>query len=144
MWSRLVSFVHLMDFLKRLLDSRNLRDDEFVIINAEADYYVQLTFNGGHIYAEAMANYLGERRHLTDTQEAALLGMGWTRPDDETDAHTNFSREWEPEVPTESITRDLAETLRLVYVCADADMVELSGGSFTQRPVAELPVELSA
>ena len=114
----------IADAIKRIQTEGG--DGNFAIchVSAERNYYVQFSSSPSEtsVWAEAVSNaFLYGPAELTPVQEATLIDLGWSPPDD---PDSNYTRQCPSASDADrQLVAELAwETLRTVYGAAEADL----------------------
>lgn len=120
----------LLDWLEALLEHRNEHVGEWCMVFATDERYVELNITDEEIWGGAVTNCnLSPAEWLSDTDDMTMRLLGW--PPEELDGpEPKYVRRWPGNAPTDQIVSQILRVFTLVYLDAEAEVVEVVRGSF--------------
>ncbi|MBA2608316.1 MAG: hypothetical protein H0W70_11545 [Actinobacteria bacterium] len=121
----------LLDWLEELFDNRAWHLDEWCLIFANEERYVELAISEHEIWAGAITNRnLTIEEWITDADEAKLRAFGWTLDEAESE-EPKYVRRWVADAPTDNVVADVLQVFTSVYLGESTEVVEVLQGRFT-------------
>lgn len=120
----------LLDWLEDVLDDRANYTDEYYMLFATDERYLELNITEKEIWAGAVTNYnLSANESLTELEEIKLGVLGW-QLEEIGSPEPKWVKRWDAKAPTSLISSQVLRAFTLIYLDPEAEMVEVVRGTF--------------
>jgi len=128
--SKTFTLGELVDWLEEWLDEREWHLDEYCLMFATEERYVEVSIGDRGVWAGAVTNHnLSEPEWITPTDEWTLHTLGWDA-EEVGGPEPKYVRRWAMDAPTADIVAKVLQVLTVVYLPAEADEVEVMRDTF--------------
>lgn len=120
----------LLDWFEDLLDDRANHLDEWYMLFATEERYVELNIAEHEVWAGAVTNRnLSADQHLSEMDVLKLGVLGWV-PEELESPEPKFVRRWPANAPTSQIVAQILRAFTLIYLDPETELVEVVRGTF--------------
>jgi hypothetical protein len=128
--SKTFTLGELVDWLEEWLEEREWHLDEYCLMFATEERYVEVSIGDDGVWAGAVTNHnLSEGEWISGSDESTLHKLGWVA-EEVGGPEPKYVRRWSMDGLTADIVARVLQILTLVYLPADTDEVEVMRDTF--------------
>lgn len=128
--NKMFTLLGLLEWLEAVLDHRDEHVNEYYILFASEERYVEINIADHEIWAGAVTNYnLHHEEWLTERDILRMGIFGWVLDAIDTE-EPKYVRKWPKTASTAEVVSAVLRVFTSIYLAKDAEVVEVVRGTF--------------